>query len=720
MKKFIAAITTFIAASSLAMADVSAKKGDDGQVELTFSYTDSSAKQVYLVGDFNGWNMESDPMTKDGDKWSLMLKVPADSSVTYKFVADGNWIFDTRAPDSSDDGFGGSNGVVNVTQEGKIAAPLPKVKPRVQQIEFHTWTNIGFQNEWSTTELEDGEHKKQFKEEAAGLGFKSYWKFTGNATPNIPLFIELATAENETFTNLYQRDILTWGDGFRDLRLGLFNPITYANDPTSANQDDDSKELSYLGHLKFGISFPWIQYTMGWKYAGLPGHTNVNWTTVDPEWEAGYEAKGGFGHLETGSRFMEFISSATGGAVKVSAAVAPNRTADRKGHRYGLYSWISTTLFNNHYFDFQYNGAYGLTNERAFDDIVETDLIAGYKGSFGPFTLKANGLVDFYGNSRSLTDSEKVVRYVPDSPDVKGIEWKPENKLDNLAANANITFDWAPVHLLLGYRFRGYQAHMLYVKESYKEDEQENQLSRQLGPVNTQRFFADIGYSVSPSLSLGVVPYIQKNLTKEEGHSFYKDVDNTEIVVRPRFFLDLSNHLGSKTSVDGYIEGSYMTKDADKYVRGDKQEKAILSEAGLRFIPTAKATLIYGFNGNPTHGVYYAAKEQKYALHSLLATYEAPLGITLMAGGGIRNAWDGVGKFSETGVSPWGFAFGAKKVINRTWNVTLHSEFSYNFDPFAGFGSMWGKFFLRDYVLERDNDWAANLAKFRIGVNIDF
>ncbi|WP_294427846.1 hypothetical protein [uncultured Treponema sp.] len=720
MKKFITVFSALLAASSLAFADVSARMADDGQVELTFSYADSAATSVYLVGDFNGWNMESDPCVKEDDKWTYVLKVPAESSVTYKFVADGNWISDKNAPDTSDDGFGGLNGVVSVTGDGKIGKPLPKVKPRVQNVEFHTWTNIGFQNQWSTVESDSDGYKNKVSEESAGLGFKSYWKFSGNVTPNVPIFLELATAENETFTNLYQKDVLSWHDGFRDLWLGFFDPIAYANDATSADQSDDSKELSYLGHFKFGFSFPWVKYTMGWKYAGLPGHTNVNWTTVDQEWEAGYEAAGGFAHLETGDRVTSYISDLTGGNVRLNAALAPNRTADRKGHRYGLYSWLSATLFNNHYLDFQYNGAYGNTNERAFDDIVETDLIAGYKGSFGPVTLKLNGLANFYGNSRSTTDSKRVVRYDPDSPDVAGVDWDPENKLDNLAGNANLTFDWAPFHVVLGTRFRGYQAHMLYVKEGYQEEEQENQLSRQLGPVNTHRIFADIGYSVTNDFSLGVVPYVQKNLTKDEEHSFYKDVDNIELVVRPRFFYDLSGAFGRKASIDGYIEGSYMSADADKYIRGDQTKNAILSEAGLRFVPRNDVSVIYGFNGNPKHGVYYASAVQNYALHSLLASFDVPQGVTLMAGAGVRQAYSGVKDFADTGISPWGFAFGAKKVIDRTWNVTLHGEFSYNFDPFAGFGSMSGKFFLRDYVLDRNNDWSANLAKLRIGVNIDF
>ncbi|MBP3772793.1 MAG: isoamylase early set domain-containing protein [Treponema sp.] len=721
MKKLLVALTTLIVSVSLATANVSAAKDDDGQVELTFTYADKNASAVYLVGDFNGWNMESDPMNRTDNGWELKLKVNPGSSVTYKFVADGNWIYDTAAPDSSDDGFGGQNGVVTIDNSGKIGKAIPKAKPREQHVEFHNWTNIGFQNAWTTTEKkDDGSYKNKIKEDSAGLGFKSYWKFTGTVTPNVPIFFELATAENEDFINLYQRDVLSWGDGFRDLRLGLFDPIAYANRSENRASDADEDDFSYLGHFKFGIAFPWLQYTMGWKYAGLPGHNNVNWTTVDSEWEAGYESAGGFGHLETGYQFTEFVSQLTDGKLRLSAAVAPNRSADRKGHRYGLYSWIAATILNNHYVDLQYNGAYGDTKERAFDDIVESDIIAGYRGTFGPVTVKANGLYNLYGNSRSTNDPNKVVRYDPDSPDVGGVDWDPDDKLDNAAANVNLTINYAPLNVVLGGRFRGYQAHMLYVKEGYQEEEQENQLSRQLGPVNTLRLWTDIGYTINSNLSVGVLPYIQKNLTDEESHSYYKNVDNMEIVVRPRFNYNLSEILNQTSSVDGYVEVSHVTEEEDRYQRGDKLRETILSEAGLRFIPRSDISIIYGYNGNPTHGVYYQSAVQNYALHSLLGTIDSPFGVTFMLGAGVRQAYDGIDSFSDTGISPWGFAFGAKKVINRTWNVTLHSEVSYNFDPFSGFGGMWGKFFLRDYVLDRANDWSANVAKFRIGVNIDF
>ena len=67
-----------------------------GKTEFRFHRPD--AKQVYLVGDFNGWQEFSTPMTreKNGD-WSCTLSLP-DGVYEYKYLADGEWCVD-RASD---------------------------------------------------------------------------------------------------------------------------------------------------------------------------------------------------------------------------------------------------------------------------------------------------------------------------------------------------------------------------------------------------------------------------------------------------------------------------------------------------------------------------------------------------------------------------------------------------------------------------------------------
>lgn len=53
----------------------------------------SSAKNVFLAGDFNGWSPNAYPMKKEGDEWVMQVHLSPGKHL-YKFVADGNWIID--------------------------------------------------------------------------------------------------------------------------------------------------------------------------------------------------------------------------------------------------------------------------------------------------------------------------------------------------------------------------------------------------------------------------------------------------------------------------------------------------------------------------------------------------------------------------------------------------------------------------------------------------
>ena len=80
-----------------------------------FRYVNSEAKKVFLVGDFNNWSPNSDPMKDlNGDgHWSLFYPLRP-GSYQYKFVVDGRWIPDPHNQDSEPDGFDSINSVVKV------------------------------------------------------------------------------------------------------------------------------------------------------------------------------------------------------------------------------------------------------------------------------------------------------------------------------------------------------------------------------------------------------------------------------------------------------------------------------------------------------------------------------------------------------------------------------------------------------------------------------
>jgi len=86
-------------------------QSDDG---VTFRLYAPDAVLVTIAGTFNGWNSDSTELKKSDDGiWSVTLKVKKGKQY-YKYLLDGYWIADPDNPDTTDDGFGGLNSVIQV------------------------------------------------------------------------------------------------------------------------------------------------------------------------------------------------------------------------------------------------------------------------------------------------------------------------------------------------------------------------------------------------------------------------------------------------------------------------------------------------------------------------------------------------------------------------------------------------------------------------------
>jgi len=88
--------------------------------EVVFSFeADESVQEVMLSGSFNDWGkiepnyLMEDP---DGDHVFEKTMVLDPGAYQYKFVVDGDWITDPKNPNKVDDGFGGSNSVLEVLE----------------------------------------------------------------------------------------------------------------------------------------------------------------------------------------------------------------------------------------------------------------------------------------------------------------------------------------------------------------------------------------------------------------------------------------------------------------------------------------------------------------------------------------------------------------------------------------------------------------------------
>jgi 1,4-alpha-glucan branching enzyme len=79
---------------------------------VRFIYVAPQASQVYVVGDFNGWDTTKTPLVRDANAgvWTVALPLSAGRH-TYAFVVDGSWSADPYAPLAPDDGFGHANSV---------------------------------------------------------------------------------------------------------------------------------------------------------------------------------------------------------------------------------------------------------------------------------------------------------------------------------------------------------------------------------------------------------------------------------------------------------------------------------------------------------------------------------------------------------------------------------------------------------------------------------
>ncbi len=108
---------------SLVFADVKSVPGG-----ILFTYEAPEAENVYIAGSFNDWNSSKDKLNKDEDGvWHIILKL-APGKYQYKFVVDGNWYFDQNNPQTEDDGYGGSNSVIQVDENGKLITSGKQIK----------------------------------------------------------------------------------------------------------------------------------------------------------------------------------------------------------------------------------------------------------------------------------------------------------------------------------------------------------------------------------------------------------------------------------------------------------------------------------------------------------------------------------------------------------------------------------------------------------------
>ena len=225
IKKIMMVLALITLVFSASFADVYIKDLDGTNVEVVFTFKDDAATEMAVIGDFVGWVEPGVPMAKNADgKWEVAVKSTMDGVLKYKFWYKGTYIYDFKSPDKIDDGFGGNNGLIEVSkvlakQKAKeleasgdaagAAALLAQAGGGDSGLKFQTWSMLGFQTKFTVGEA--------MAADSAGINLKSYLKASGNAVPNMPIFLEVHLAEQDGFNNLYQKDTKTWKDGLTNL-----------------------------------------------------------------------------------------------------------------------------------------------------------------------------------------------------------------------------------------------------------------------------------------------------------------------------------------------------------------------------------------------------------------------------------------------------------------------------------------------------------------------
>lgn len=89
---------------------------------IKFTYYDPNAKQVYLVGDFNNWDVTATPMKRDEKGTFYVIVELSPGRHEYKFYVDGQWIADPYNPITVGP-YG--NSVIQVDENGNLVPVMP-------------------------------------------------------------------------------------------------------------------------------------------------------------------------------------------------------------------------------------------------------------------------------------------------------------------------------------------------------------------------------------------------------------------------------------------------------------------------------------------------------------------------------------------------------------------------------------------------------------------
>ena len=88
--------------------------GSSASGTVRVEYLNPTAREVFIAGSFNGWDLRANPLTTHGDgKWGVELTLDP-GRYEYRLVVDGQWADDPRASEHTANPYGGLNSILQV------------------------------------------------------------------------------------------------------------------------------------------------------------------------------------------------------------------------------------------------------------------------------------------------------------------------------------------------------------------------------------------------------------------------------------------------------------------------------------------------------------------------------------------------------------------------------------------------------------------------------
>ena len=649
-----------VCAGSLLFAEVRIKSVDANTVEITFLYK-HPASEMGVIGSFDNWTVPGEAMTKNADgMWEKTITAAATDTLQYKFFSKDTWIFDPMAPDKKDDGFGGNNGLIVVADILSGLTELPSSTPVAKdsakptapkevrsRLNFGTTTVLGSRSTFSTQGMVD-KTKKGLEADETGFYAKTGINFNGTIVPNMPVYLDMKILEG--YKNIWAQDsrgIVSpkASDGARDLALGLLtNPVQYMN-------DGDSN----LKAFKTGIETPWVKWETGYGEARSMKRQSMLWTTLNDR-----NGDDGYTRFDLGESLRPI------GDGYLNAGFLPNRF----GSEMGVASWIGYEL-GSQTIDFQYDmkSAQKQDISKFFDKLYHQDFLVGYKIRIGSIEVKAHGLVNLF------SDSDFVLA-------------------KDTAGAAEFNFDKEGNGFLLGYRYTGDRANMLYGDNDGS-----------LGNQASQRVLLNLFARPTSFLKMGTDA--NAVLTNHE-----LDKNAIEFYAKPWAEYNLETAFGRPSSINAYAKFNYSLKD--NYVYLASEESWLLGEFGTKwYLADPVKGLVKGMD------LYYGFNNWDSArmFHSLVSSLKFNNNVSLELGTGVRLVRDNQTTTLKDANNLMGFALGGswKLPAPKIKTPLLYGAFVYNMDP-IGEGSL----AMSDYVTDGGADKMNGKAQLRVMMKWEF